>query len=300
MTISTQSPSRFSIGGTVRQYNWNYQGKDVRVQYEFLGLGKPVLLLPAFSTVSTRTEMLEIARSLSANFQVVTIDWLGFGESDRLPFDYCSQTYHQLLEDFIKYAFCSQVAIVAAGHSAGYALEISQKCPQLISKLILIAPTWLGPLNAMGAPNWLSSSVRNLVRAPVLGEILYYLNTTPSFLRWMYKRHVYVGDNLLTDEFIDRKREITQRLGARYAPAAFVTGRIDPVSDRATFLKYFESLSVPVMVIIAENAPPKSKAEMQAIAELSEVRTITLPGTLGLHEEYPDKVVEAIVPFLNG
>jgi pimeloyl-ACP methyl ester carboxylesterase len=299
MTISTQSPSHFSIGGTIRQYDWNYQGKDVRVQYEFLGLGKPVLLLPAFSTVSTRTEMAEIARSLGANFQIVTIDWLGFGESDRLPFDYCPQIYHQLLEDFIKYAFTSPVTIIAAGHAAGYALEISKKCPQLISKLILIAPTWLGPLRAMGAPNFVTSLVRNLVRAPFLGHILYYLNTTPSFLRWMYKRHVHLEDKLLTDEFIARKREITQRSGARYAPAAFVTGRIDPVSDRTAFLKYFESLSIPVLVISAENAPPKSKAEMNAIAQLSQVQAIALPGTLGLHEEYPDKVVKAIKPFLN-
>jgi pimeloyl-ACP methyl ester carboxylesterase len=298
MITSTQSVSHFAVGGTVRQYIWNWEGKDYQVVYEFLGLGKPVLLLPAFSTVSTRAEMKGIARSLAAKFQVVALDWLGFGQSDRASLDYRPEIYHQLLEDFIKYAFTEPVTIITAGHAAGYALEVAKNCPELVSKLILIAPTWLGPLRAMGASRSLASFVRKLVRSPLIGQTLYYLNTTPSFLRWMYRRHVYVEDTLLTGEFIEQKREITQQSGARYAPAAFVTGRIDPVSDRAAFLHYFQSRSIPILVVIAENAPPKSKAEMEAIAQLSNVETVRLPGTLGLHEEYPERVSEAISPFL--
>jgi pimeloyl-ACP methyl ester carboxylesterase len=298
MATPIQFPANFTVGGTSKEYLWNWQGKDVRVMYEFLGLGKPVLLLPAFSTVSTRSEMRGIARSLASKFQVVTLDWLGFGQSDRFAFDYCPNMYHQMLADFVRYAFSTPVTIIAAGHAAGYALNLAKTSPNLVSKVVLIAPTWLGSLRAMGAPTIVASLVRNLVRSPLLGQVLYYLNTTPSFLRWMYRRHVYIEDRLLTDAFITSKREVTQKSGARYAPAAFVTGRIDPVGDRAAFLRYFQSLAIPVLVIIAENAPPKSKAEMEAMAQLPEVETVKLPGTLGLHEEYPEQVVEAILPFL--
>jgi len=135
--------------------------------------------------------------------------------------------------------------------------------------------------------------------SPVIGQGLYYLNTTPSFLRLMYKRHVYVDESKLTPEFIAQKHQITSKSGARYAPAAFVTGAIDPVTNREEFLQLLESVSMPVAIVLAENAPPKSKAEMQAMAELDKVQTVRLKGTLGIYEEYPEAVTEAIQNFLT-
>jgi hypothetical protein len=54
-----------------------------------------------------------------------------------------------------------------------------------------------------------------------------------------------------------------------------------------------------VLVAIGENSPPKSKAEMFALAEVSGVTSVTLPGTLGMHEEYPIELYEVIHPFLT-
>jgi hypothetical protein len=52
------------------------------------------------------------------------------------------------------------------------------------------------------------------------------------------------------------------------------------------------------MVVIGEQAPSSSRAEMEALAELPGVEARRLPGALGLHEEYPKQVVEAALPFL--
>ena len=84
----------------------------------------------------------------------------------------------------------------------------------------------------MGLPDGVRNGVKNLVRSPVIGQGLYYLNTTPSFLRLMYKRHVYVDETKLTPEFIAQKHQITSKEGARYAPAAFVTGALSPYLTR--------------------------------------------------------------------
>jgi ribosomal protein L30E len=54
---------------------------------------------------------------------------------------------------------------------------------------------------------------------------------------------------------------------------------------------------MPVLIIVAENAPPKSKAEMLAMAELEQVQTVKIPGTLGIYEEYPEAVTAAIQRF---
>ena len=297
-TATNQTQLNSSIGGTKNVYNWNFLDKQYQIVYETIGEGNPVLLLPAFSTVSSRTEMKAIANRLATQYQVTVLDWLGFGESQCPPVDYNRALFQQLLEDFIKSIFNSPIILIAAGHASGYALKFAQDNPN-ISQLILIAPTWQGPLRVMGLPDGVRNGVKNLVRSPVVGQGLYYLNTTPSFLRLMYKRHVYVDETKLTPEFIAQKHQITSKPGARYAPAAFVTGAIDPVANREEFLQLLDFRSIPVLIILAENAPPKSKAEMEAMAELNQVQIVRLEGTLGIYEEYPEAVTEAMNNFLN-
>ena len=298
-TATNQTQLNSSIGGTKNFYNWNFSDKQYQIVYETIGEGNPVLLLPAFSTVSSRTEMKGIANRLATQYRVTVLDWLGFGESQCPPVDYNPALFQQLLGDFIKSVSESSIILIAAGHASGYALKFAKDNSDLISQLILIAPTWQGPLRVMGLPDGVRNGVKNLVRSPVIGQGLYYLNTTPSFLRLMYNRHVYVDENKLTSEFIAQKHQITSKPGARYAPAAFVTGAIDPVADREEFLQLLDSVSIPVSIVLAENAPPKSKAEMEAMAELAKVQTVRLAGTLGIYEEYPEAVTEAIQNFLT-
>lgn len=297
-SLPSASPGN-GIGGTVKNYVWNWEGQPLTVAYEIRGEGTPVLLLPAFSTVSTRGEMQGIAERLSSQYQVVALDWPGFGESDRLPLKYESALYRQFLLDFVRDIFTCPTTIVAAGHAAGYAMHLAQTIPQSVSRIVLIAPTWRGPLPTMGVDRQLSGTVRQLVRSPIFGQALYQMNTTPSFLRLMYGRHVYIDDAKLTPEFIARKRQITQQPGARFAPVAFVTGAIDPVRERSDFLAYFHSLAVPVLVIVGEQVPPKSREEMDVLAELPGVQAVVLPGSLGMYEEYAETVAEVILQFFS-
>jgi len=291
--------SNTKIGGTVDHFSWNWQQQQgLNLVYEKLGQGNPVLLLPAFSTVSSRTEMAGIARLLADKYQVFVLDWLGFGASDCPPLDYQPALYHQLLTDFVQARFSQPIIIVAAGHAAGYALQLAQTHPEMVSKIVLVAPTWCGPLRVMGSPTWMRQGVKNLVRSPIIGQLLYYLNTTPAFLRFMYRRHVYVDQTKLTPEFITEKRQITQHPGARYAPVAFVTGAIDPVTSRAEFLELIESVSQPILTVIAKQAPPYSLAEMEAIGEVAKVETVRITGTLGIHEEEYEAVYQAIRSFI--
>jgi pimeloyl-ACP methyl ester carboxylesterase len=267
------------------------------VAYETVGEGESVLLLPAFSTVSNRAELQDLAGDLAPHFQVMALDWPGFGESDRPPLDYGPALYTQFLQDFVAATFETPIAIVAAGHAADYALNLANQTAHC-RKLVLVAPTWRGPLAVMGVPPTVRSGVKQLVRTPFLGQALYGLNTQPAFLKWMYRRHVFVDEQRLTPDCIQQRYQSTQQPGARYAPAAFVSGGLDPVPSREVFLQSIESLSCPVMVVVAEQAPPASKSEMEAITALPEVQSTRLPGTLGLAEEYGDATAKATRPFL--
>lgn len=296
-SLHSSDPNQ-TIGGIVQSYRWVWNGQSFTVVYETRGSGAPVLLLPALSTVSTRSEMRGLAEQLSTRFQVTAIDWLGFGQSDRPPLGYSAALSCQLLRDLVNDLFAEPVAVVAAGHSAGYVMQLASTGVPW-SAIVLSAPTWRGPLPTMGASESIAGTVRQLVRSPLLGQGLYAANTTPSFLKLMYGRHVYVSRDRLTPEFIAQKRQVTQQPGARFASAAFVTGALDPVKTRAEFLALFASLSMPILAIVAEQSPPKSKAEMEVLASIPGVQVQRLPGTLGLHEEFASEVAAIVLPFLG-
>ncbi len=287
-----------SIGGEVRVFNWNWESQQVSVVYEVLGNGSPLLLLPAFSTVSMRSEMGEIAKLLSPYFQVVAVDWPGFGDSSRLRLNYQPGLYQKFLADFVTFVFNSPATVVAAGHSAGYVLRLASENNSVFSRIVLVAPTWRGPLPTMGANRQIAGVVREVVRSPIIGQVLYKLNTAPSFLSFMYRSHVYVDAATLTPDFIGHKWRNTQKQGARFAPAAFVTGNLDPVDNQEDFLALARNISAPLMVVIGESCPPSSRAEMDAIARLTGVESVLLPGALGMYEEYSLSVVDAISVFL--
>lgn len=293
---SIESPT---IAHSPLTYQWNWQGQSIDIAYETEGIGAPILLLPAFSTVSSRTEMSGLATRLKSQFQVTTVDLPGFGDSSRPRVDYAPPLYRQFLADFVRDVYSSPVTIIAAGHAAGYALNLAATVPNSVAKLVLVAPTWRGPLPTMarGQKPWLKS-VRDLIRTPILGQFLYQLNTTPSFLAFMYRRHVYSDPSTLTPTILNQKRQLTQQPGARYGAGAFVTGGLDPYLDRSAAIADLQALTIPIFIAIGNSSPPKSTAEMQALAAVPHVVSQTFPGTLGMHEEYPAEIYEAILPFL--
>ncbi|MEM1368214.1 MAG: alpha/beta fold hydrolase, partial [Cyanobacteria bacterium P01_H01_bin.15] len=155
------------LNGQIQHYIWTHHEQTVTISYEILGTGPKILLLPAFSTVSTRLELAQIAQMLASEFQVIALDWLGFGDSERPAVIYERSLYEKMLADFVQSCCPKLTGILAAGHGAGYALHQAQKSHNM--RLLLVAPTWKGPLQAMGAPTWLASGLRNLVRVPIIG-----------------------------------------------------------------------------------------------------------------------------------
>ena len=304
MTVTATSTRPTSeglgIGGEVFRYPWTWQDQSVEVVWERLGQGNPILLLPALSTVSTRGEMCPLAEYLAPDYQIITMDWPGFGESSRLPIDYPNTLYCQVLEDFVRNTFKEPIPVVAAGHAAGYAMSLTGLHPPIWSQIILAAPTWRGPFPTMtGGRKWWHALIRETVRSPLLGQALYAQLTKPNFLATQYRQHVYADADRITPSLIAQKRQTTQQPNARFASAAFVTGRLDPARDRAECFAWFDKTSVPVAIAIGDRTPPKSKAEMEAIAARSEVRSYHLPGSLALHEEYAAELGEVVRSVLE-
>jgi pimeloyl-ACP methyl ester carboxylesterase len=135
----------------------------------------------------------------------------------------------------------------------------------------------------------------------VIGPLLYRLNVSRFVISKMARGHVYSHGGWLTDDRLTAKLAITRARGARYGSVRFVTGALDCVDSRADFLDLARRANVPILAIYGAETPAKSRAEMEALAELSGIQMERLrTGKLAIHEERPDAVAGVIMPFLRG
>jgi pimeloyl-ACP methyl ester carboxylesterase len=192
------------------------------------------------------------------------------------------------------------LAVVAAGHAATYVLAQAVEHPDWIKRLVMIAPTWRGPLPTVaGGKRPLFDRIRRWGDVPVLGQALYRLNVNGPMLRMMTTGHVYSDRAWLAGERLSDKLAVTQAPGARFASIRFVTGHLDPLSSHGEWIGLFERVTCPVLVIYGAETPPRSRAEMEAVPTQPNVRTVRLDrGKLSVHEEFPDAVATEIKPFL--
>ena len=128
-----------------------------------------------------------------------------------------------------------------------------------------------------------------------------FMVSSPKNIRTQYTSHVYADPDNVTPSLLESRLALTKREGARFAPAAFLTGLLDPVTTREEFLSLFESVGgkVPLLVLGATNAPKRSKAEMEALNGAKGVaKYVEVDGALLPQEEYPDLVSNELYNFL--
>lgn len=284
----------------MQRFSWAWKGRPVEAAYEVIGSGSPVLLLPAFSTVSSREEMRPLASRLAeAGFACTLLDWPGFGSSTRGRLGYGPAMYHNFLADFVAAAMPAGTAVIAAGHASGYALAVGRRRPNMWRRAVLLAPTWRGPLpTAMGPRPRAYGLLRALVRTPGVGEAIYRFNTMPQVIGLMYRRHVYVDADQVTPAFVAAKQGFARNSGARFASVAFVTGALDPVADRQAFQALLAPSSASTLILCGTGTPPNSKAEMAAISAGKGVQVEWVPGSLGLYEESVEAISKRVASFL--
>jgi len=283
-----------------RTLDWTWRGQTIRLGADASGTRPKVLLLPALSSISSRREMHALQERLAPRCSTLAVDWPGFGEGARPQVDWTPEAYAAFLAFLLTSVIAHPHAIIAAGHAATYVLEHAAGAPAATTRLVLIAPTWRGPLpTMMGGQRPFFERLCRLVDRPHLGPLIYRLNVNPFMVRRMGAGHVYADPAFLNEERLRQKLDVVRAPGARFASVRFVTGRLDPLASREAFLDLARRAAAPILVIYGAETPPKSRAEMEALAAVPGIRTARLPrGKLAVHEEFPDATFDAIEPFL--
>ncbi len=284
-----------------RRIRYKPNEREISLGLEEAGNGPSVVLLPALSSISTRDEMRPLLDRLASNFHVVTVDWPGFGDCPRPRCDWSPEILSSFLDWFLTEVTPLPHAIIAPGHAATYALHQAVCRPGTTGRLVLIAPTWRGPLPTVlnGRRSWFAR-IRAVLDCPVVGPLLYRMNVSRFVISKMTRGHVYDDTEWLNGQRLSAKLTITRMQGARYSSVRFVTGALDRVESRTSFLDLARRANVPILVLYGDNTPQKSRAEIEALASIPGVRTDRLPrGKLAIHEEFPDSVADAAMAFLS-
>ena len=285
-----------------RRIQCRWGGTVVTLGMDEDGEGRSVVLLPALSSISTRAEMRPLLDRLAPAFRVSTVDWPGFGDLPRPAGDWTPEALSAFLNWFLSEIVHPPHAVVAAGHAASYAMFQAVYRPGTIERLVLVAPTWRGPLPTMmgGTRPWFDR-IRRAVDRPGIGEILYRLNVSRFVVTRMAREHVYGDPGWLSGDRLAAKLAVTRASGARHASVRFVTGVLDRVASRTAFLDLARLSTVPILVVYGDQTPARSRAEIEALAQLPNVDAVRLAtGKLAIHEERPAAVADAIRPFLTG
>jgi pimeloyl-ACP methyl ester carboxylesterase len=284
-----------------RTIRYKLESRETALGMDEAGSGSSVILLPALSSISTREEMRPLFDRLASHYRVSTVDWPGFGDRPRPRDDWSPEILSAFLNWFLSEIVSPPHRVVAAGHAATYALYQATYRPGTIDHLVLIAPTWRGPLPTMmgGQRPWFAR-LRDAIDYPFLGQFLFRLNVNQFVITRMAGEHVYSDPHWLTGDPLSAKIAVTRATGARHASVRFVTGALDRVASREAFLDLARRTNLPILMIYGDQTPTKSRAEMEALTELPNVRVKRLAkGKLAVHEELPDLVANAIGPFLS-
>lgn len=258
------------------------------------GSGPAILLLHGLGCDHQTWE--PVIDSLARDFTVIAPDLLGHGASDKPRADYSVGGYANGMRDLLALLDLDRVTVVGHSLGGGVAMQFAYQYPQLVERLVLVAPGGFGP------------EVTPVIRAI----------TTPGFhqvtglLTLPGLRHAAVGGlRLLSRSRLPRTRDLDQvaaifeslrdvptRAAIRHVVRAVVDwrGQIITMSDRA----YLTS-AIPTCVIWGDDdhVIPTRHAEIaEVVAPHALVEMVPNAGHFP-HQDHPQRFVKILRDFVR-
>ena len=268
------------LPGTQRTYRW--RGFDVA----YTELGDPsdpdLVLLHGINAAGSSHEFHTVVEELAEDYHVLVPDLPGFGHSDRPPLLYSASLLTTFVRDFLADE-AREATVVASSLTGAYAASAARDVD--VEELVLICPTDI----SMGNRNvWL----RSLLRAPLVGQGIYNLIVSKPSIRYFHDDHGYADTSNLSEEVVEYEWQTGHQPGARFAPASFVSGFLDPEADLGDALA---SLDVPITLVWGEDADITPLSTGRELAERADATLVVFGASLLLpHVEHPELFVDVV------
>jgi pimeloyl-ACP methyl ester carboxylesterase len=209
------------LGGEVRYYRWS----GGNLAYSVAGEGEPLLLVHGVYAGASSFEFRKNFQELSKSYRVYALDLLGCGMSERPARRYEPEDVAVQIEDFVREEIGGSAHLVASSLTAALVIPAVVRSPRLFKKLVLICPTGYGTLDRPSGR--LGDVIYGLFLAPVLGNTLYHAIVSRWGIRYYLGCMAYHDTDLVTEELVEDYHGLSHQPGARYFPAAFVSGKLN-------------------------------------------------------------------------
>jgi pimeloyl-ACP methyl ester carboxylesterase len=268
------------LPGDQQGYRW--RGFDIA----YTEAGDPedpdLVLLHGINAAASNHEFHTVFETLAEEYHVIAPDLPGYGHSDRPPLLYSASLLTTFVRDFLDDE-SESATVVASSLTGAYASLVAGDTD--IEELVLVCPTD----SSMGGRN---VARRSLLRAPLLGEALFNLVVSKPSIRHFHEDHGYYDMDNLADEVVDYEWTSGHQPGARFAPASFVSGFLDPEEDLGEALA---ELEVPVTLVWGEDAEITPLSSGRELADRADATLVVFGDSLLLpHVEHPEQFVSVV------
>ena len=209
------------LGGETRYYRW--RGGDLA--YAVAGEGEALLLVHGIYAGASSLEFRKNFAELSESFRVYALDLLGCGLSERPRRRYRPEDVRAQVEDFAREEIGDAAHLVASSLSGALSVPALVENPRLFKKAVLICPTGYGSLERPSGH--LGDAIYGLFLAPVLGDTLYHAIASRRGIRYYLERMAYHDRRFVTEELVADYYRVAHQRGAKYLPAAFISGKLN-------------------------------------------------------------------------
>ncbi|WP_440008853.1 alpha/beta fold hydrolase [Halomicrococcus sp. SG-WS-1] len=270
-------------------YQGTYRWRGFDVAYTEAGdpEDQDVLLLHGVHAAASTKEFDQVFRQLAQTYHVVAPDLPGFGLSSRPPVNYTAALYVDFVAEFA--AEHTDDAICVASSLSGAYATLAQRQRDVFSRLELICPTAdTGERRA-----WL----RALLRSPLVGTALFNALASKRSIRRFNERDGYFREASYTERDVAYQWQTAHQTGARFAPASFVSGYLDPDADLGEELA---AVDVPVTLVWGRDAKVTPLEEGQELADRGDTRLVVFDEARLLpHAEHPGPFLDVLFDELT-
>lgn len=265
-------------------------GRLLAMYADTRGSGRPVVLVHSVNAAASAYEMRPLFEALRGSRPVYALDLPGFGFSDRSDRHYTPQIFGNAILDLLREIGepCDVVALSLGGE---FAARAALEAPEAVASLALLSPTGMqadqkeeggaGALRVLSFPLW--------------SQAFYDLLATRASIRY-FLRKSFVGE---PDQGLVEYAYLTaHQPGARYAPLAFLAGRL---FTPQAFDALYRPLRVPTLVVYDEDPFTGFERLPTLLSEGSNWRATRIAPTRGMaHFERTTDTVAALAGFWSG
>ncbi len=260
---------------------YSFQGKQI--YYEVHGSGKPLILLNGImmSTMSWQI----FVKALSQNNQLILLDFLDQGKSDKFTETYTHDLQVQVLKGLIEELGLSKVNLVGISYGGEIALNFAVQYQHMVDRMVIFNASYR-------TSPWLKDigDAWNLSAGDAMN---YYLTTIPV----IYSPQFYNTHR----QFMEERKKLLVSMVFNQEPFMESMVRLTKSSEEHDVEKQLKDLNVRTLIVSSENdfiTPKEEQETMHQLMPCSDLVVLPKTGHASMYEK-PALFTTLVLGFIN-